>query len=54
MEVIFPSFLSSLCIKSYQNSAFVGLGTLIILLPLPGYLASKMQVINTKKMEKVS
>ena len=38
----------------YRNSAFIGFTSIIILFPVPGYLASKMQVINTKKMEKVS
>jgi len=34
-------------------SAMVGLASIVVLLPAPGYLAAKMQTIQTAKMEKV-
>jgi len=34
-------------------SALVGLGSMLLLLPLPGYVAGRMQVVNKRKMEKV-
>ena len=34
-------------------SAMVGLASIVVLLPAPGYLAAKMQSIQTAKMEKV-
>lgn len=34
-------------------SALIGLASVILMLPLPGYIASKIQKINKEKMEKV-
>ena len=35
-------------------SAIIGFASIIILLPVPGYLATRMQTIQGKKMEKAS
>ena len=34
-------------------SAFVALASMLLLLPLPGYVAGRMQAVNKKRMEKV-
>jgi hypothetical protein len=35
-------------------SAIIGFASIIILLPVPGYLATRMQTIQGRKMEKAS
>lgn len=40
-------------IRDFISSAIVGFASIILLLPVPGYLASRMQKIQTEKMERV-
>ncbi|KIJ38971.1 hypothetical protein M422DRAFT_258389 [Sphaerobolus stellatus SS14] len=38
--------------QSSSQSAFVGLGTIVVLFPIPGYIAKKIQSVQKNKMKK--
>lgn len=40
------------CVLTLHHSAFAGMAVMVLLFPLPGWVASKIQTIQVEKMKK--
>lgn len=40
------------CVMNLRTSAFAGMAVMVLLFPLPGWVASKVQTIQVEKMKK--